>query len=123
GAPAPDAPDCAAGRAGPQPDAVAAWPIRRRSCVTPILGTFIMLVHLPRLLTQDEVRQCRDALDAAVWEDGRVTAGHLAVRAKSNLQLPLDSPVARKLGELILARLGQNPVYLSAVLPARVLPP
>lgn len=82
-----------------------------------------MLVHLPRLLTQDEVRQCRDALDAAVWEDGRVTAGHLAVRAKSNLQLPLDSPVARKLGELILARLGQNPVYLSAVLPARVLPP
>ncbi|ARU05278.1 Fe2+-dependent dioxygenase [Comamonas serinivorans] len=82
-----------------------------------------MLLHLPQLLTADEVRQCRSALEAAEWADGKATAGHLAARVKRNLQLPLDSAVGRQIGNLILDRLGAHPDFMAAALPLKVLPP
>jgi len=82
-----------------------------------------MMLRIPSLLTPDEVRDCRQALEQATWQDGRTTAGSLAVKVKSNLQLPIDSPTAAQLGHLILDRLGRNPLFLSAALPLRVLPP
>ena len=82
-----------------------------------------MMLRIPSLLTPDEVRDCRQALEQATWQDGRTTAGSLAVKVKSNLQLPIDSPIAAQLGHLILDRLGRNPLFLSAALPLRVLPP
>jgi hypothetical protein len=53
-----------------------------------------MMLHIPGVLSPADVAQMREALEAAEWEDGRVTAGHLAVRAKANLQLPVESPLA-----------------------------
>lgn len=82
-----------------------------------------MMLRIPALLTPEEVRECRQAMEAANWQDGRTTAGHLAARVKSNLQLPVDSPLAQKMGALILDKLSRNPLYLSAALPLRVLPP
>ncbi len=82
-----------------------------------------MLLRIPALLTSEEVRQCRQALEAATWQDGRATAGHVAARVKSNLQLPLDSPVSEQIGNLLLERLGRNPLFMSAALPLKVLPP
>lgn len=82
-----------------------------------------MMLRIPSLLTPDEVRDCRQALEQATWQDGRTTAGSLALKVKSNLQLPIDSPIAAQLGHLILDRLGRNPLFLSAALPLRVLPP
>lgn len=82
-----------------------------------------MMLRIPALLTPEEVRECRRAMEAADWQDGRTTAGHLAARVKSNLQLPVDSPLAQKMGTLILDKLSRNPLYLSAALPLRVLPP
>lgn len=54
---------------------------------------FVMMLRIPGLLSPDEVRQCRKALQEASWQDGRATAGHLAAQVKSNQQLPLDSAV------------------------------
>lgn len=82
-----------------------------------------MLIHIPALLNADEVRQCRQALLEAAWDDGRKTAGHLAARVKNNQQLPLDHPLAKEIGHLILDRLGLNPLFMSSVLPHKVLPP
>lgn len=82
-----------------------------------------MMLRIPALLTPEEVRECRQAMEAADWQDGRTTAGYLAARVKSNLQLPVDSPLAQKMGTLILDKLSRNPLYLSAALPLRVLPP
>jgi PKHD-type hydroxylase len=82
-----------------------------------------LLVKVPDVLTPDEVRHCRGVLEASPWVDGRATAGDLAAKAKSNLQIPVDSREARELGELVLTALGRNPTYNSAVLPLRVLPP
>ena len=82
-----------------------------------------MMLRIPALLSPEEVRECRQAMDAADWQDGRSTAGHLAAKVKSNLQLPVDSPLGAKMGHLIMDKLGRNPLYLSAALPLRVLPP
>ena len=82
-----------------------------------------MLLRIPALLTPDEVRHCRQALESAAWQDGRTTAGHVAAQVKSNLQLPLDSTTGQQIGDLILDRLGRNPLFMSAALPLKVLPP
>lgn len=82
-----------------------------------------MLLPIPDVLTVDQVRQARQILDQAQWVDGRVTAGHQSSLAKDNMQLPEDHPVARQLGDLILDALGQNALFISAALPAKVFPP
>jgi PKHD-type hydroxylase len=82
-----------------------------------------MLLHVPDVLSANQVSACRKALTDAAWADGRVTAGHQSIRAKDNLQLPEDSPVARELGALVLGALERNPLFLSAALPAKIFPP
>ena len=82
-----------------------------------------MLLVIPDLLSPEQTRQCRDALARADWVDGRGTAGHAALKAKHNLQLAADHPLARQLGDLILEALTASPVFMSAALPLRVLPP
>lgn len=82
-----------------------------------------MLISIPDVLTAEQVAQARQALDQAQWVDGRVTAGHQSAKTKDNVQIPEDHPVARQLGEVILAALGKNPLFLSAALPAKVFPP
>jgi PKHD-type hydroxylase len=82
-----------------------------------------MLLHIPDVLTPEQVAQGRQMLDSADWIDGRVTAGHQSARAKDNLQLPEDHPVARQLGDMILQALQRNSLFISAALPLRVYPP
>ena len=82
-----------------------------------------MLLQIPAVLTKEQVRSAREALDAAEWIDGRVTAGHQSARAKNNEQLPESHPLARQLGELIVAALARNPLFRSAALPLHVFPP
>src|SRR5262249_53801709 len=82
-----------------------------------------MLLTIPEVLTAAQVAQARQILDAAEWVDGRVTAGHQSSRVKDNLQLPEGSAAARRLGEMILNALGQNPLFISAALPLHVFPP
>jgi len=82
-----------------------------------------MLLTVPDVLTAEQVKQARQILDTAEWVDGKVTAGHQSAKAKDNMQIPEGSPASRQLGEMILAALGKNPLFLSAALPARVFPP
>jgi PKHD-type hydroxylase len=82
-----------------------------------------MLLHIPEILTGEQVTQCRQKLDQADWVDGRVTAGHQSARAKDNMQLPEEHPVARELGGLILTALQNNPLFMAAALPLKVFPP
>lgn len=82
-----------------------------------------MLLPIPEVLTAAQVAEARQTLERADWIDGRATAGHQSARAKDNMQLPEDSPAARQLGEIVLEALGQNALFISAALPARVFPP
>ena len=82
-----------------------------------------MLLQIPNVLTLEQVRICRQALDKADWVDGRVTAGFQSALAKHNAQVPDDHPVARQLGDMIVAALERSPLFISAALPLRVFPP
>jgi PKHD-type hydroxylase len=82
-----------------------------------------MMLHIPHVLSAEQVAHCRAVFDAAAWEDGRSTAGHQSAQVKRNLQLPEDSPQARQLGDLVLGALERSPLFISAVLPQRVFPP
>ena len=82
-----------------------------------------MLVHIPGVLTAEQVSYCRELMARADWVDGRVTAGHQSAQVKRNLQLPENTPEARELGNMILAELGRNSLFMSAVLPKTIFPP
>jgi PKHD-type hydroxylase len=82
-----------------------------------------MLLHVPKVLTDAQVAHCRELMARAAWVDGRVTAGHQSARAKDNLQIAEGSPEAREMGDLIVAALERNPLFVSAALPLRVFPP
>jgi PKHD-type hydroxylase len=82
-----------------------------------------VLLEIPGVLTAEQVATARQMLDAAAWVDGRVTAGHQSARAKENMQLPEDHPTSRQLGDIILAALQRNSLFISAALPLRVFPP
>jgi PKHD-type hydroxylase len=82
-----------------------------------------MLLTIPNVLTAEEVAEARRVLDAADWVDGKVTAGHQAVRVKDNMQLPEDHPASHQLREMVLTALGKSPLFMSAALPLTVFPP
>jgi len=82
-----------------------------------------MLLHIPDILTAEQVAHCLQKLEQADWVDGRVTAGRQSAQAKDNMQLPEDHPAARELGELILTALQTNPLFMAAALPLKVFPP
>ncbi|MFT7722302.1 MAG: Fe2+-dependent dioxygenase [Roseateles sp.] len=82
-----------------------------------------MLLHVPAVLTRDEVAGLRERLDRADWADGRETVGAQGAQFKHNLQLPEASPVRAEAGRVVSAALERNPLYFSAALPTKVLPP
>lgn len=82
-----------------------------------------MMLHIPQVLTPEQVAECRQLLQQAQWIDGKATAGFQSAMAKDNLQLPEDCPEAKAMGALILAALERNPLFVSAALPSKVFPP
>jgi len=82
-----------------------------------------MLLHVPQVLTADQVRACRERLEQAEWVDGGATAGFQSRTVKHNLQLPESSDAARELGTAVLDALDASLLFNAAALPARVFPP
>jgi PKHD-type hydroxylase len=82
-----------------------------------------MLLHIPGLFSQEELLRIREALQLADWADGKLTAGHQSAKAKHNLQLPQQHPLAQEIGKALLERLWANPLFMSAALPNKVFPP
>ncbi len=82
-----------------------------------------MLIEIEALLSATELDEVRRQLLAQPWVDGKVTAGVQSAQVKANRQLDEDNPLARQLGELILRRLSDNALFMSAALPKRIYPP
>ncbi|MES2039439.1 MAG: Fe2+-dependent dioxygenase [Pseudomonadota bacterium] len=82
-----------------------------------------MLNVIEGVLSKDEVRQFRAHLDQADWQSGARTAGTLALQVKNNLQIDDNSDLAIQLGNHILRKLGEHPVFISAALPQKIYPP
>ncbi|MBK8628861.1 MAG: Fe2+-dependent dioxygenase [Sphingomonadales bacterium] len=82
-----------------------------------------MLIVIEQVLDADEVRVFNDLLSAAAWVDGAPTAGSRSVAVKQNLQLDRADPVSVELGQIILRKLGQHPVFVSASMAEKIWPP
>ncbi|WP_028240244.1 Fe2+-dependent dioxygenase [Stutzerimonas azotifigens] len=82
-----------------------------------------MLLRIAQLFTSEEISRIRTALESAQWLDGRVTAGYQSARAKYNLQLAEDDPLAREIAEAMIDRLWKHPQFMSAALPHKAFPP
>lgn len=82
-----------------------------------------MMLHIPNVLTPEQVQECRQLLGQAAWQDGNTTSGFQSAMAKNNLQLAHDSAVASKIGALIVQALQNNPLFISAALPETIFPP
>lgn len=82
-----------------------------------------MLLKITRVLGLQEVQQARRLLAEAPWQDGRATAGTQAAQVKNNEQLAPGSGPLRELQAMVLHALEKHPVFFSAALPKRVLPP
>lgn len=82
-----------------------------------------MLITLDNVLTPEELAQGRRLLAESPWSDGRQTAGPQAAEAKRNQQLAEDAPHLPALRRLVLGALNRNPMFFTAALPLRILPP
>ena len=82
-----------------------------------------MLLHIPEILTRDELARIRRPLDAADWTDGRETVGAQGAEVKHNQQLSDASPLKAELGKLVLVALQRNPLFFAAALSLKILPP
>jgi PKHD-type hydroxylase len=82
-----------------------------------------MTVQVPNVLNAEQIARCCEVMQRAPWIDGRVTAGHQSATVKNNRQMAENSPEARELGDMIVAALERNPLFITAALPLRVFPP
>lgn len=82
-------------------------------------GSFI---HLEGVLTPDEVKQVRAAVDNGKFEDGRMSASGAAVQVKNNEQLA-TSQANQQLEQFILHAIMRHPVVQRAIMPKMPIPP
>lgn len=82
-----------------------------------------MFIEIPAVLSPEDAAGIRARLEQAGWRDGAGTAGHVAARAKTNLQLADNDPLGMEIGTAIVDRLAAMPRFVAAALPLRILPP
>jgi PKHD-type hydroxylase len=82
-----------------------------------------MMLHVPGVLTPEQVAHIRNRLSQSNWVDGRESVGTQGAQVKRNRQLPEGAPLAAELGQIVSAALMANPLFFSAVLPLRILAP
>jgi PKHD-type hydroxylase len=82
-----------------------------------------MLITIPNVLSDNELKQYRQHLNSADWESGLSSAGEQSVQVKQNQQLNPESKLAQQLGDHILQALSENARFVSAALPLKISPP
>jgi len=82
-----------------------------------------MLLHIPNVLTAQEVAEFRRRLNESDWTDGVETVGPQGARVKHNQQLPDTSSQKAELGQAVLAALRRCPLFFAAALPRKILSP
>ena len=82
-----------------------------------------MLITIDQLLNTEEVIEARAMLKDSAWESGQSSAGLQAARVKNNQQLSEHAPHLPKLRALVMNALQRSPIFFSAALPLKILPP
>jgi len=82
-----------------------------------------LLLTLPDVLLKEELTTIRGLLKQAQWIDGRNTAGAQAAQVKNNQQLAEQDPLLANIRGIVLQALHRDPLFFSAALPDKILPP
>src|SRR5690349_1492764 len=82
-----------------------------------------MMIQVPNVLAPEQVAEFRRLLATAEWGDGKATVGEQGALVKRNRQIPEMSPLSRQLGEMVLTAVARNPLFFSAALPLKSVPP
>ena len=82
-----------------------------------------MLTIVPQLLSSADARALAARLRDGAWVNGNVTSGEGASLKKRNRQLDEGSALAAAARSQVQAALAASAVFLSAALPARIVPP
>ena len=78
-----------------------------------------MLLAIPKVLTEHQLKTVRELLQDAHFVDGRLSAGATARKVKKNHELPADSQLQNQLNNIVMNALFNHPLYQAAVLPHR----
>ncbi len=81
------------------------------------------MVLIEQLLSKDEVQTFRQHLSQVPWLDGKGTAMGMSAAVKDNAQADPENDTVRQLANQLLARYGEHPKLVSAVLPQKIFPP
>lgn len=81
-----------------------------------------MLIHLPKLLTKEQVEELKPLLDNSNYEDGKLTAGISGVKIKNNLQLGVTSENGIKLNNLLKQIVLHDPRFWNLTFFKEILP-
>lgn len=82
-----------------------------------------MLVLLSGVLQAAQLAQARQALAAARFVDGRLSAGAAARRVKNNEEAERGAPQLERLDRLVMEGLSRHPLYRAAALPVHAASP
>jgi PKHD-type hydroxylase len=82
-----------------------------------------MLLHIPRVLSQDKLTVIRAILASSQFVDGKLSAGMAAERVKNNEELASDAKEIQQLNNQVMGSLVQHPMYQSAALPIKIASP
>lgn len=82
-----------------------------------------MILHIPNVLSTEQLIECRKMLDNATWIDGKLTAGSQAINVKTNRQLAENDKLLEYLRDVITKALNRNPLFISATLPSHIISP
>lgn len=82
-----------------------------------------MLITINDVLTPDELATARGLLSRSEWSSGTITAGLQAAQSKNNEQLAEDAAHLPALRKIVLGALKRSPIFFTAALPLKVLPP
>ncbi|WOE30513.1 MULTISPECIES: Fe2+-dependent dioxygenase [unclassified Acinetobacter] len=82
-----------------------------------------MIHHIPNILSKEQVAYFREEMAKIDWIDGKQTTGSLSANVKQNRQLPANHPLSQHLGQIVLAAVKQNSLFMSAALPLEILAP
>lgn len=79
-----------------------------------------MIVEIPEVFTQAEVKEILEKLSTAEFIDGKKTAGWNARGVKNNEQLKANDPRAAQLKEMVKSKLGKNLLFQATVRPKSI---
>ena len=83
-----------------------------------------MLLTVPKLLTEEQLKKIDGHLAKAKWEDGATTAGKTAKRVKNNMQVDRKkTPTIGEMDKIIVPAITSNTQIRSATLPIKVRAP